>query len=94
MPHSVLAQMLGTYILESRQDLQINQKNLARLIGCSEQFLGRIEKGDVMIPDRLLASCIAQLDLKYEKIKKMYRITSDQNVDALFKQSAKSKKVV
>lgn len=92
MAHSVLAQMLGVYILESRQQLGMIQKKLAKSLGCSEQFLGRIEKGEVMIPEGILITAIETLDLKYEKIKKIYRVSSDARVDHLFSKNAPKRK--
>ncbi|MCJ8275210.1 MAG: helix-turn-helix transcriptional regulator [Bdellovibrionales bacterium] len=52
--HSHLAKMLGQYILEKRNKLGILQKELAEETGISAQFLGRIERGDVMVPEPVL----------------------------------------
>jgi DNA-binding XRE family transcriptional regulator len=90
--HSVLAQMLGVYILEERLEKNINQKSLAAQVGCSEQFMGRIEKGCVMPPEWILINCITVLDLNFNKLRKIYRISSDAHLDKLYKQISRNRK--
>ena len=83
--HSLLSQLIGAYVMTERKSLKITQRELAKEVDCSEQFLGRIESGAVMIPDRILVSCIQILGLKYEKLKKYYRLDSDDRLDLIFK---------
>lgn len=84
MPHSMLAQMLGVYVLEERKKQDINQAQLAKMVGCTPQFLGRFEKGDVMLPDRLLLRCVSVLSLRKDKLKKIYVIAFENDFEAMF----------
>jgi transcriptional regulator with XRE-family HTH domain len=84
LAHSILAQMLGVYVVEERKKQGINQAQLAHLIGCTPQFLGRFEKGEVMLPERLLVKCVSTLDLKYDRLKKIYRLNAERGVDDIF----------
>jgi transcriptional regulator with XRE-family HTH domain len=90
--HSLLSELLGKYILQERKNRRITQRKLAEMVDCSEQFLGRIESGAVMTPDRILLSCIKILGLRYEKLKKIYRQDSDQRIETLFNQASSIKK--
>jgi len=89
--HSLLSQLIGEYITGERKARGITQRELARKVDCSEQFLGRIESGAVMVPDRILLSCIDLLGLKYEKLKKYFRKDADDRLDLIFKSAAPAK---
>ena len=82
--HSHLAKMIGNYIYESRQKKHILQYELAKDLDITAQFLGRVEKGDVMIPHNLLLKSIKLLDLKQEKLKRIYRSSGDLTVSDMF----------
>lgn len=83
MAHSILAQMLGRYIVEARKDINMSQAVLAQQVKCSAQFLGKIEKGDALPPELILIRCVRILNLDSKKLRKIYRIASDSNVDSL-----------
>ncbi len=62
MHDPILAKLLGEYILEKRKELGMSQKDLRKSLGFSAQFLGRIEKGKVMIPEKCIVRLINLLD--------------------------------
>lgn len=91
--HSHLAKMLGQYIFEQRQKLGFLQKDLAGQLDMSAQFLGRIEKGEVMIPDPALKKVIGILSLSENKLTTIYRSAGQLSVQSLFSElSAKKTK--
>lgn len=79
--HSHLAAMVGRYIFEERQKVAMLQKDLAKELGVSAQFLGRIEKGEVMIPEDALKTAIKTLDLQASKLTKIYRCAAGLQVE-------------
>jgi len=70
----------------------MTQKQLAKMVGCSEQFMGRIEHGAVPIPEHILIKCIQILDLRHEKLKKFYRVASETKLDEIFAKIKTTKK--
>ncbi len=90
MRHSLLAEMLGSYILERRNRLNMTQTTLAKNLKCSAQFLGKIEKGHVMMPEPMLAKTINLLDLDANRFRKIYRLSAEDDVDRLFGRGSKS----
>lgn len=82
--HSYLAQQLGSLIVSKRQKVGLLQKDLADHIGISAQFLGRIERGEVMIPRDGLISCIIVLQLSQNQINSVYRKAAALDVGVLF----------
>jgi transcriptional regulator with XRE-family HTH domain len=60
--------MLGSYILESREAHGMLQKDLAKKLKMTGQFLGRIEKGAVGSPRDALIKTINILKLDAKKI--------------------------
>ena len=90
--HSHLAKMLGQYILETRTKKRISQKSLASEFEISAQFLGRIEKGDVMIPEKVLIVAINELQLSESKLVNIYRAAAGTSIQALFKSRKKKKR--
>ena len=90
--HSHLAKMLGQYILEKRNKLGILQKELAEETGISAQFLGRIERGDVMVPEPVLLKCISYLSLNEKKMVQIYRAAAGLSAQSLFTQAKKTRK--
>lgn len=91
MYDATLAQMLGEYILERRKELGLTQKDLKKSLGFSAQFLGRIEKGKVMIPEKCLIRLINLLDLDFGRVDKIYKISATERVTALFEDARKKK---
>ncbi len=85
--HSHLAKMLGQYISDTRQEIPMRQRELAKTLGISAQFLGRIEKGDVMIPDGVLSHCISVLKLSKAQIVTIYRTAGEKKAELLFQLS-------
>lgn len=75
--HSHIAKMIGTYIYESRMKKKILQYELAKKLKMTGQFLGRIEKGEVMIPEGALVKCINILSLKEDVLLKIYRTSGE-----------------
>jgi transcriptional regulator with XRE-family HTH domain len=89
--HSHLAKMIGTYILETRQEKEILQRDLAKKLKMSGQFLGRIERGEVMIPNHALIKSIQLLGLQEDRLNKIYRIAGELQVKTLFAVGKESK---
>ncbi|HEX4925775.1 MAG TPA: helix-turn-helix domain-containing protein [Bdellovibrionales bacterium] len=86
-----LAQQIGAYILERRKELGMTQKDLKKTLGFSAQFLGRIEKGKVMIPERCLVRLINLLELDFSRMDKIYRSSAAERVNTLFEEARKKK---
>jgi len=86
-----LAQMLGEYILEKRKEMGFTQKDLKKTLGFSAQFLGRIEKGKVMIPEKCLVRLINHLALDFDRIDKIYKSYASERVAWLFDEARKRK---
>ena len=81
--HSHLAKMIGTYILETRTKKKILQKDFSSKVGVSAQFIGRIERGEVMIPEPLLFKVITFLGLSEKKLTQIFRLAGEQQVQEL-----------
>lgn len=90
--HSHLAKMIGTYILEKRLEKGLLQRDLAKKLKMSGQFLGRIERGEVMIPHHALVKSVQILGLQEDRLTKIYRLSGELQVKALFVGSGKSKR--
>ncbi len=91
--HSHLAKMIGQYILEIRAKSNVNQKDLAKKLKISAQFLGRIEKGEAPVPEALLKKCIAQLDMDEKKLIQIFRTAGKlEALSLLGKRSKKAKR--
>ena len=90
--HSHLAMMLGTYIFETRNLLNMTQKSLAESLGVSGQFLGKIEKGEVMIPENLLVKCIRVLGLEERKLLKIYRVSGEKKAAMIYSSAFRRKR--
>jgi len=89
--HSHLAKMIGVYLLEERTKKRILQKDVAEQLGLSAQFLGRIEKGEVMAPEASLVQLIQILGLSETKMVQIYRTSAGLEAKDLF--SAKPTKI-
>lgn len=85
MRHSLLAELLGDCIKDSRLDQDITQADLASRLGFSAQFMGRIEKGYAMIPEAALIECIDILGLQRKYIARIYKEAADNTVKRLYK---------
>ena len=83
--------MLGTYIKETRIKKNINQKVLAKKIKISAQFLGRIERGEVMIPMKALKRCVHTLHLSEKRLVTIYRAAGTESARKLFNKIKKKK---
>jgi transcriptional regulator with XRE-family HTH domain len=70
--HSHLAQFLGIYIFETREEMNMSQIELADKLSFSSQFLGRIEKGAVMMPEESLVQTIEILSFDPKKLVKLF----------------------
>lgn len=58
--------LLGEYIKKSRKEHKISQRELAKLIGTSNTFISKLEKGEIQKPNpSLLNKIIYELDLSY-----------------------------
>lgn len=75
--HSHLAKMIGNYVYDSRVKKKILQYELAKKLKMTGQFLGRIEKGDVMIPETALVKTINILSLKEDALLKIYKTAAE-----------------
>lgn len=91
--HSHLAKMLGQYILDERTEQNILQWQLAEKLEMSAQFLGRIEKGEVMMPEDALAKCIKLLSLDREKILTIYRLGGEERAKMILSTSRSLNKI-
>ena len=87
--HSHLAKMLGQCLVESREKKKILQWELAEVMEISAQFLGRIERGEVMIPEPALVKAISFLKISERKITTIYRAASAKKASDLFLSSKK-----
>lgn len=72
MQHSHLSTLLGAYILESRLKKNILQKDLAKKLKMTGQFLGRIETGMVGCPRHALVKAINILALDSKKLARIH----------------------
>lgn len=90
--HSHLAKMIGQYILEERQKQDFLQKDLAAELEISPQFLGRIEKGEVMIPEPALLKAIEVLQLREDRLGKIFRSAANLEVSDLVSMIGKKKR--
>lgn len=77
--HSHLAKSLGAYIFKTRTDKEIMQYELANKLDMTGQFLGRIEKGAVMIPEESLLTAIRVLKLKPTHLVNIFKNASIQD---------------
>ncbi len=84
MAHSTLATLLGAYITEERKHKNINQANFAKKLGCSAQFLGRFEKGEVMLPQRLVRRAVKALSLNPSRLKSIHTKACESEFHELF----------
>jgi transcriptional regulator with XRE-family HTH domain len=91
MTHSLLAQLLGRYISESRINQNIKQSHLANQLGFSRQFMNQVENGEVAIPKSVLIGCVNTLGLSPEKLKLIFRLASDQEIAELIEESTFTK---
>jgi len=91
MYDATLAQMLGTYILERRKELGMTQKDLKKNLGFSAQFLGRIEKGKVMIPEKCFVKMINLLELDPMRVEKIFRTAATEKLTFLFDEAKKKR---
>ncbi len=85
--HSFLAKTLGHYISETRHEIPMRQRELAKTLGISAQFLGKIEKGEVMIPADVLSHCISVLKLGRSHIVSIYKAAAEKEAEQIFLQS-------
>jgi len=90
MKHSLLADLLGEYIVERRRVLDITQTSLAHQLRCSAQFLGRIEKGYALMPKPALVKAISLLDLDPSRCRKIFRTAAENEVEELYKEARKA----
>ena len=91
MYDGTLARLLGEYVLERRKELGMTQKELKKTLGFSAQFLGRIEKGKVMIPEKCLVKLISLLELDFARVEKIYKTYAAERVTSLFEEAKKKK---
>jgi transcriptional regulator with XRE-family HTH domain len=71
--------------------LGIKQADLARQLGFSRQFMRQIESGEAAVPKEALLKCIVILQIPHHKLKLVYRITSQSEVDALIEAAESTK---
>ena len=92
MRHSLLAEMIGAYIFERRRQLGVTQTELAKNLRCSAQFLGKIEKGHVMMPEPMLVKTIESLKMDQTQFRKIYRLCAEDDVENLFSRGKKRRR--
>ena len=90
--HSHLAFLIGECLNEHRHKLDITQKQMAKDLGISAQFLGRIEKGDVMAPRTVLIDALLMLNVSNSKITKIYKESAQKTADELIKKMGRRTK--
>ncbi|MGG2093975.1 helix-turn-helix transcriptional regulator [Bacillus sp. S13(2024)] len=87
--------MLGDYIKDSRQNLKISQRELAKQIDTSNTFISNLEKGNINNPNPVLLQRIAQvLDLDYKYILQLAGYLPNElfsNKEIAFKQESLKK---
>lgn len=65
MFNPIFNKKIGQIIVSSRRAQKINQASLARNLGFSAQFLGRIEKGAVSCPEIALKKVVKILSIPH-----------------------------
>ena len=90
--HSPLSLTIGTHIKTYRLKKGLKQKELSSALAVSAQFLGKLEKGLVPIPESVLAKSIAALDLKPKLIKKAYLDEAELKCSYIFEKAKLNKK--
>ena len=70
----LLAVELGPCISQNRikSNKYKSKRAFAKYLGTSAQFWGRIEKGEVPVPDRLLAKAVQALNIPQEELMQAY----------------------
>ncbi len=71
--HSHLALAIGELLLESRLKKNLLQYELAKTLDMTGQFLGRIEKGHVMLPEEWLIFCIDYFQWETTKVFRLFK---------------------
>lgn len=89
---TMVRKMLGQYILEKRAAIKLTQVDLAAQLGFSPQFMGRIEKGEVCIPNDALIKAVNVLDLDASKVRKIYTYSASCFVDDIFNSAKKERR--
>ena len=84
MKHSISSRYLGRFLCQQRIKKDYLQRDLADSIGCSAQFLGRIENEDVPIPERLFVELISRLEASKTKARKLYLKGCGEHIDSIF----------
>ncbi|MCJ8277308.1 MAG: helix-turn-helix transcriptional regulator [Bdellovibrionales bacterium] len=90
--HSHLARLIGQFIVTERERKNLLQKDLAEKLEISAQFLGRIERGEVMMPPQGLKSCVLILNLSQRKMTQIYKQAGVLDVEDIYKDCARLKK--
>ena len=67
--HSHKARLIGAYIIKARGEKGILQQEMADELEISAQFLGKMEKGDVPIPEILYDKAMAFLNASEAEIR-------------------------
>jgi transcriptional regulator with XRE-family HTH domain len=79
-----LYKMLGHYVSEMREQAGFKQVEVARQLGFSAQFYGRIEKGEVPIPHKSLILLVSILGLNKQVVERIFRTALISTLDEIF----------
>ena len=82
---------LGRLVLKERQKKGLKQSELAEKLNISPQFLGRIEKELVPIPEPVLLKIVKELKVDKPGLKLSFKKSYDQFVDNLFLKANKKR---
>ncbi len=85
----IIRKMLGLYVLEQREALGLSQSELAAGLGFSAQFMGRIEKGEVGVPDPAMIKIVSILEFEPARLRKIYSYAAVCYVEDLFNAAKK-----
>jgi len=75
---------LGNYIKRVRIANGVSQLALAKKLGFSSQFLGRIEGGKAPLPDKVFSRLVRQLKLERREISRIFVIGAQDYVNTIF----------
>lgn len=87
MDNDELARALGQYLRTRRIQLGLTQRQVKEHLGFSAQFLGRIEKGQAMVPEEALVALINILGLDRAELENIFVGASRRYINSLFQRS-------
>jgi len=87
MDNDELARALGQYVRTRRVQLGLTQRQVKEHLGFSAQFLGRIEKGQAMVPEEALITLINVLGLDRAELENIFIGANKRHIAQLFQKA-------